>query len=89
MLWIWILLAIPALLLVGGPLRRRFLTAWRFTIPAVAGLVVGICLAGFLVSFGVPAWAMLFLPFVMAMGLGAEGKRWFDENFGPPKDRRS
>jgi len=88
MLWIWILLVIPALLLVAGLLRRRFLSAWRFTIPAVAGLVAGFVLAAFLVRFGVPGWAMLFLPFVMAMGLGAAGKQWFDENLGSPKDKR-
>jgi uncharacterized membrane protein len=88
MLWIWILLAIPALLLVAGPLRRRFLSAWRFTIPAVAGLVVGIVLAAFLVSFGLPAWTMLFLPCVFAMGIGSAGKQWLDENFGPPKGQK-
>lgn len=86
MLW---LIVIILLILVIAPIRQRFFAAWRFTIPAVAGWVVGIVLAAFLVSFGVPAWVMLFLPFVMAMGLGAEGKRWFDGNFGPPKDRRS
>ena len=83
------LIIISLLILVIAPIRQRFFAAWRFTIPAVAGLVVGICLAGFLVSFGVSAWAMLFLPFAIALGLGAEGKRWFDENFGPPKDGRS
>lgn len=84
-----LLVIIFLLVLAIAPIRQRFFAAWRFTIPAVAGLVVGLVLAAFLVSFGVPAWTMLFLPFVMAFGLGAEGKRWFDENFGPPKDRRS
>jgi len=83
------LIIISLLILVIAPIRQRFFAAWRFTIPAVAGLVIGICLAAFLVSFGVPAWAMLFLPFVMARGLGAAGKQWFDENLRPPKDRRS
>ena len=86
MLW---LIVIFLLILVIAPIRQRFFGAWRFTIPAVAGLVVGFVLAAFLVSFGLPAWTMLFLPFVMAMGLGSEGKRWFDENLGAPKDGRS
>ena len=86
---VWILLAITAVLLVTGPLRRRFVNAWRFALPAAAGLVVGLVLAALLVSFGVPGWAMLLLPPTMALGLGAEGRKWFDDNLGPPRERRS
>ena len=80
-----VVLAILAVLLIAGPLRRGMLAAWRFTFPAAAGLIGGFILAAFLVRFGLPGWTMLFLPCVFAMGIGSAGKQWLDENFGPPK----
>jgi hypothetical protein len=79
------LIAIVLLVLVIAPLRNAFFAAWRFTIPAAAGLIAGVALAAFLVRFGLPGWTMLFMPCVFAMGIGSAGKQWLDENFGPPK----
>ena len=54
---------------------------------AVGGLIGGLLFTGFLVRFGVPAWAMLFLPPLMAFSCGAAGKAWLDQNFGPTKQK--
>ncbi len=80
----WLLLLL-VVLLVAGPLRRRFLRAWRFTFPAVLGGVVGYVLATMFVSYGSPRWLLTFGLFAGAFILGAAGKKWLDENLGPPK----
>ncbi len=85
---LWLIIMFLAFLAIA-PIRQRFFATWRFTLPALAGLVIGLYLAAFLVTFGTPPWTMLFLPAVMAIGLGTEGRRWLDKNFGPPRDRWS
>lgn len=82
----WLAVAIGVFLLIG-PLRRRCLAAWRFLLPAVIGLIGGYIFAGFLVSFGLPAWTMLFMPVAIALSFGAEGKAWLDKTLGPPYQR--
>ena len=82
------LICISALVFLVGPLRRAIFSAWRFLLPALAGLIGGYFFAGFLVRFGLPSWVMVVFPFMMAMGTGAGGKEWLDNNLGPPKDRQ-
>jgi hypothetical protein len=85
---LWLLVLIPLLVLGVAPLRRAFLTAWRFTFPAALGFLGGAVLSAFLVGFGVPALVMLILPPLLALQMGAFGKAWFDQNFGPSKDQK-
>ena len=80
MIWLLLLFLLSVVVLVG-PLRR----AWRFCIPAVLGATGGIFLTAFLVRFGVPGWAFLFLPPLLALQCGAVGKAWLDANYGPPR----
>jgi hypothetical protein len=79
---IWLPLAFLVLVIIAGPLRRRFLAAWHFTLPATAGFAVGIALGCFLVRFGLPAWVMLFAPAAGTAIVGSAGKAWLDDNFG-------
>jgi len=81
----WLLMVGLTIVLVA-PLRRAFFCSWRFTVPAVAALLGGLVFTAWLVGFGIPGWAMLFLPPVMALGVGAGAKQWLDQNLGPPRD---
>jgi hypothetical protein len=84
---LWLLIVTSVLVLLIAPLRQGFFAHWRFTIPAAGALVGGLVLTAFLVSFGVPAWAMLILPPLLALHIGAAGKAWLDQNLGPRTDR--
>jgi hypothetical protein len=81
----WIPIAAVLLVVLIAPIRNAFFGAWRFMLPAIGGLVGGLLFTSFLVGFGVPAWAMLVLPPLLAFSCGAAGKAWLDQNFGPPK----
>jgi len=83
----WLLVVVSVLVLLIAPLRKGFFTHWRFTIPAAGALVGGLMFAGFLVSFGVPAWAMLILPPLLALHIGAACKAWLDQNLGPRNEQ--
>jgi hypothetical protein len=87
MFWLWAIGA-AVIVFVVGPIRKAFFAAWRFTLPAVAGLVGGIFFTSWLVSFGVPDWSMYFLPTVTAFGCGTAGKGWLDQNLGSPGNRK-
>lgn len=79
---IWLLIAVGVVLLMAGPLRKRFLAAWRFTLPAVASGILGFVLAGMFVKAGAPAWMMIVGPVIAALMIGGAGKKWFDDNVG-------
>jgi energy-converting hydrogenase Eha subunit A len=86
MLW-WAILGLAVVLLLA-PLRRAFLTAWRFTVPVTIAVFVTILLLGVFGSFGLPCWAVLVLIILIALEMGFEEKRLLDENFSPPRDPR-
>ena len=87
-----LLLVIFVIALLVGPLRRPLLRRATFTIPAIAGTIVGLGLGMFVAArAGIPGpmAALLGLGAAAAMGvsLGEAFKNWFDRTFGgsPPR----
>ena len=86
MTWLLILASVAVLLL--APLRRAYLSAWRFTVPVTIAIFATIMLLGVFGSFGLPCWVVLVLIILIALEMGFEGKRLLDENFSPPRAPR-
>jgi len=85
------LLLFIAFMLTIGPLRRPILRRAGFTIPAIAGGVVGLVLGSALAAYvrlppGMAGVVALLGAGAMAMYLGEAFKGWFDRVFGPRKD---
>ena len=78
-----ILLLVGVLLLLVGPLRRPFFSAWRLSLPLVGGAVVGGLIACYMVKQGAPTWIMLVGPVLGAVALGGAAKELLDDVFGP------
>jgi 4-hydroxybenzoate polyprenyltransferase len=73
--------------LLLGPLRRPVLKHARFTIPAIAGGVVGFLLGSYVATMaGLPPPLAALLSLVaagaLALNLGEASKDWFDRTFG-------
>ena len=79
MLW---LISIVAILLLAGPLRRVFFGAWRFTIPLVVSIVVGLDVGAFLVGFGLPPYVILMSPVAAVLVVMPAIRAWLNENIG-------
>lgn len=84
MFWIFLILLMIILL---GPLRRPYLRHGRYTIPATAGLIVGLIVGSYVMSLaGVSGLMALAIPIAMALGLaglwGQTAKGWSDRTFG-------
>ena len=80
-----LMLAVVVLLLIAGPLRRPFFSAWRFTVPATIGAVIGLVLGCLYIGFGAPWWMVIAGPLLFGFGLGSAGREWLDENIKPPR----
>ena len=79
------LFVIILVVLILGPLRRRFFSRWRFNVPAlITGLAV-LLFAGNLMRPGTPSWFPYALAPLVALGSGAAFKKWLDEVFGKEK----
>jgi len=76
----FIALAIIALLFLG-PLRRPFLSNWRFTIPLTVGAAVGFSLAILYVRHGAPWFFLLVGPTLGMCLIGGAIKESFDKFF--------
>ena len=88
-----VLMIAAAILLVFGPLRKPYLHAARFTIPATLGGIGGFLLGVHIVSsFSVAPPLSRFMPLMMAigvgMGLGEGVKAWCDQTFGDGRGER-
>lgn len=73
-------------MLLAGPFRRPFLRHWRFTFPALIGLV-----AGWLVFHRVAAhwgygWLFPAAVLVFALWTGLDGKEWLERHFPERKE---
>jgi len=79
----WILILGMPLLLLIGPLRKTFLTTWRFMVPAFAGFVSGLILAEKLVGVGAPSLVLIIFPLVFAAAIGSSCAPWFYHQFPP------
>ncbi|MBE3097822.1 MAG: hypothetical protein IMZ44_11945 [Planctomycetes bacterium] len=86
-MFLWLAIGLTVVLLIA-PLRRAFLAAWRFTVPATIALLITFLLLGVFGSFGLPCWAVLVLLVLIGLEMGFEGKRLLDQNFGPSRDPR-
>jgi hypothetical protein len=80
----WFYLTIGLLLLLG-PLRRPFFRNWRFTVPAMAGAVLGWVVTSSGMRPSDPPWMPVIVSLVVGLGAGAGGKQWLDEVFGKEK----
>jgi hypothetical protein len=80
-----VLFLVIVLLLLLGPLRRRFVRVWRFVLTAFLAGLVGYAVAVPFVSCGSPRWLLTFGFFAAALILGPLGKKWLDDNLGPPR----
>jgi hypothetical protein len=76
----WLIFAL-VFVLVCGALRKRFLSAWTFTFPAVIGGVCAWILFKSSFPFQVPWWAIPAAVFVAALGIGINAKLWLDGIF--------
>jgi len=77
----WIIGTI-AFLLLAGPLRKWFLSNWRFCVPALLWGIVSFRLASEFVSAGYPWWCPVGIALFAAIGAGVAGKEWLDRVFG-------
>lgn len=79
------LFAIIIILLILGPLRGRFLSRWRFNVPALIAGVVVLLFAWKLMRPSTPSWFPYALASLVALGSGAAFKKWLDEVLGKEK----
>lgn len=84
-MWMSLLLAIPALLLVAGPLRRGILANWMFFLPAVAGFSFAIVMLKSVMKMNLPGFEVLGLAAFIAMVAGTEGVKILSDLFGSNK----
>ena len=76
----WFIISI-LFVLACGPLRKRFFSNWRFTIPALIGGVCAWFLFNSVFTFACPWWAVPAAVLIAALGIGINAKLPFDEIF--------
>ena len=76
-----LLLAIPALLLVAGPLRRN----WKFFLPAAMSFIFATIMLRNVMKINLPGLEVLGLAAFIAMVAGAEGLKILNDTFGSNK----
>jgi len=79
---IWIIFIITVLMLFG-PFRRWFMSSWRTVIPLICGMIFGFILSAMFALLGGPLWLIFFGTIAGALMIGAEGRKWFYDNFPP------
>jgi hypothetical protein len=74
MFWLIVIFLIT---LVIAPLRKAFFSAWRFTLPAIAGFVFAIVMIRGVMKMNLPGLMVLGISAVVAIEAGAIGLEIF------------
>ena len=90
MFW-WIAIGLTVVLLIA-PLRRRFIQAWFFTIPALGGLILALVLLDVMKSLnpslGLPAWGVLLVVVMVTLEAGFAGMACILDVLGSSRNQK-
>lgn len=82
----WLILIILAILVLA-PVRKAFFSAWRFTLPVIAGFIFAAVMLKAVIKMNLPGLAILGICLFVAVVIGVEAKQMIDETFGPRKQQ--